>query len=61
MLDRHEEFHDFVYTTRAGDDPETIVVSVDGRPIFDDAGRFRGYRGTARDITEKVRAEFRLH
>ena len=61
VLDQHEEFHDFVYTTRAGDDPETIVVSVDGSPVFDDAGRFRGYRGTARDITEKVRAESRLH
>jgi PAS domain S-box-containing protein len=60
MLDRHEEFHDFVYTTRSRDDPEEIVVSVSGRPVSDDAGRFRGYRGTARDITESVRAERHL-
>ena len=57
VLDRHEEFHDFVYTTTVRDDPEVIIVSVSGRPVFDRAGRFRGYRGTARDITEKVRAE----
>jgi PAS domain S-box-containing protein len=60
VLDRHEEFHDFVYTTTAVGRPDTIVVSVNGSPVFDDAGRFRGYRGTACDITEKVRAEVRL-
>jgi PAS domain S-box-containing protein len=55
-LDRHEPFRDFVYTRKIGDEPERIV-SVGGKPFFDEAGRFLGYRGTARDITEKVRAE----
>ena len=32
-------------------------ISVSGNPFFDEAGRFLGYRGTARDITEKVLAE----
>src|SRR5271167_1594296 len=59
VLDRHEEFHDFIYTTTVGDDPEAIIVSVSGRPVFDGAGRFCGHRGTARDITETVRAACR--
>ena len=55
-LERHEPFRDFVYTRKIGDDPERII-SVSGNPFFDDGGRFLGYRGTARDITEKVLAE----
>ena len=35
-------------------------VSVSGRPIFDPAGRFLGYRGTATDLTEQREAEERL-
>jgi PAS domain S-box-containing protein len=56
MLDRHEPFRDFVYTRKKGANPERII-SVSGNPLFDEAGRFLGYRGTARDITEKVLAE----
>ncbi len=36
---------------------EPAVVSVSGEPIFDEEGRFRGYRGVARDITLRKRAE----
>ncbi len=60
VLDRHEPFRDFVYKRKIGDDPER-VISVGGNPFFDEAGRFLGYRGTARDITEKVLAERALH
>jgi len=49
VLNRHEPFRDFIYTTRLG--PQ-ITVSVSGDPYFDQAGRFWGYRGTARDITD---------
>jgi diguanylate cyclase (GGDEF)-like protein len=31
--------------------------SLSGEPVFDAAGRFRGYRGVGRDITEHKRAE----
>jgi PAS domain S-box-containing protein len=55
-LDRHEPFRDFIYTRKIGDDIERMV-SVSGSPFFDSSGRFLGYRGTARDITEKVLAE----
>jgi PAS domain S-box-containing protein len=60
VLDRHEPFRDFVYKRKIGDDPER-VISVGGNPFFDEAQRFHGYRGTARDITEKVLAERAVH
>jgi PAS domain S-box-containing protein len=60
VLDRHEPFRDFVYKRKIGDDPER-VISVGGNPFFDEARRFLGYRGTARDITEKVLAELAVH
>ncbi len=60
FLDRHEPFRDFVYKRKVGDDPER-VISVGGNPFFDEARRFLGYRGTARDVTEKVLAERAVH
>ena len=56
ILDRHDPFRDFTYTRKVGDQREQ-TVSVSGRPIFDRSGKFQGYRGTARDISEEVRAE----
>jgi PAS domain S-box-containing protein len=56
VLDRHEPFRDFVYERQVGDDPPHII-SVSGNPVFDAAGRFLGYRGTARNITEEALAE----
>ena len=38
-------------------DGRVTHVSHTGKPIFDERGIFRGYRGVARDITERVRAE----
>ncbi|MBV8591371.1 MAG: PAS domain S-box protein [Acetobacteraceae bacterium] len=55
-LDRHQPFRDFVYARKIGEEPERIV-SIGGNPFFDESGHFLGYRGTARDITEKVQAE----
>jgi PAS domain S-box-containing protein len=59
LLERHEPFRDFRYARKIGDQPEQ-TVSVSGRPIVDSAGKFSGYRGTARDISEEVRADSRL-
>jgi diguanylate cyclase (GGDEF)-like protein/PAS domain S-box-containing protein len=49
-------FRDIVMT-RHNMGPQPRVVSVSGEPIFDRAGRFRGYRGVARDITLERQAE----
>ncbi len=55
-LEHREPFHDFVYTVRRVDGALGFV-SISGKPVFDAAGRFAGYRGVARDITERKRAE----
>ena len=56
QLEAHEVFHDFEMQriTRTG---QTVWVSVSGEPIFDAEGHFTGYRGVARDITERKLAE----
>jgi PAS domain S-box-containing protein len=59
VLDRRGPFRDFVYKRKLDDDHER-AISVSGNPVFDGAGRFLGYRGTARDITEKVVAELAM-
>jgi PAS domain S-box-containing protein len=59
LLHRHEPFRNFVYTLQFGDGPER-TVSISGKPFFDSAGRFRGYHGTGRDITEEFQAQHRL-
>jgi PAS domain S-box-containing protein len=59
VLERHEPFRDFVYTRKFMEDHEQIV-SISGIPVFDEAGAFVGYRGTARDVTAQTLAERRL-
>jgi PAS domain S-box-containing protein len=56
-LNRREPFRNFVYTVKFGDQP---TVSISGKPFFDEAGRFLGYRGTGRDVTAEFLAERRL-
>jgi PAS domain S-box-containing protein len=53
-LERHEPFSDFVYTVpdNAG---EMRYLSVTGEPIFDAQGKFKGYHGVGKDVTEKAR------
>ncbi|MDR6536011.1 PAS domain S-box protein [Variovorax soli] len=55
MLDAHVPFRDFELA-RATPDGGIRHVAVSGLPMFDEAGRFLGYRGVGRDITEHRRA-----
>ncbi|MBL8808060.1 MAG: PAS-domain containing protein [Rhodospirillales bacterium] len=62
-----EPFRDF-RLRRKSEEGKFLTISFSGRPIFDADGRFRGYRGTARDITAEIsasetafEAERRLH
>ena len=55
LLARRETFRDFRYI-RTGDDGAVHHISVNGKPIFDEHGRFCGYRGAGREITAEVRA-----
>ena len=47
-------FLDFVYS-RLNADGTQQYFQVSGEPIFDPSGRFTGYRGVGRDITEVMR------
>ena len=55
-VERREPFRDFVYQVRRVDGTLGFV-SISGKPVLDAAGRFAGYRGVARDITERQRTE----
>ncbi len=55
-LDAHLPFRDFELA-RPAPDGSKRYVSVSGLPVFDDTGRFVGYRGVGRHITERRRAE----
>jgi PAS domain S-box-containing protein len=55
-LDAHLPFRDFELA-RLAPDGSKRYVSVSGLPVFDERGRFAGYRGVGRHITERRRAE----
>ena len=54
-LDAHLPFRDFELA-RPTTDGRKRYVSVSGMPIFDESGKFVGYRGVGRHITEQKRA-----
>jgi PAS domain S-box-containing protein len=54
-LDAHLPFRDFELARPVAAGGRRYVSS-SGLPVFDKAGRFNGYRGVARDITERKRA-----
>ena len=55
-LDAHLPFRDFEIA-RPTPDGGKRYVSVSGLPVFDKSGRFIGYRGVGRHITERKKAE----
>ena len=58
-LDARRPFRDFRFQ-RSMPDGTLRHISISGKPVFDEAGRFRGYAGNARDITREIVAEQRL-
>ncbi len=56
QLNQHRPFRDYV-RPRRGPDGRLRWLSSSGKPVFDEAGTFRGYRGSGRDITEEVEAK----
>jgi len=55
-LGAHRPFTDFVHP-RSKPGGETVWLSINGRPVFDADGGFRGYRGTGTDITKRRQVE----
>jgi PAS domain S-box-containing protein len=58
-LDARRPFQNFRFQRLAASG-ELRHISVDGKPVFDDAGIFRGYRGTAKDVTAELAHELEL-
>jgi diguanylate cyclase (GGDEF)-like protein/PAS domain S-box-containing protein len=58
-LERHEPLTDVILRRRFDDGSEGYM-SVSGEPTHDAQGRFTGYRGVARNVTERIRAERRM-
>ena len=56
QLESHEPFRDFEITHRELDGT-FYAISVSGEPVFGAEGRFLGYRGVGRDMTEQRRGQ----
>lgn len=55
---QRKAFRDFVYCIKG--DKGQMWVSKSGTPYFDADGEFAGYRGSNRDVTDRIRAEQNL-
>ena len=49
-LAHHRPFRNFVHP-RTLPDGRVVWLSINGKPVFDTTGRFKGYRGTGADVT----------
>ncbi len=59
LLEQRKPFRDFEFGRR-DPDGRVVWVSASGEPMFDELGRFRGYRGVGRDITRRRNSEAQL-
>jgi len=59
-LEAHEPFRNLEYRV-LDDNGEERWFCINGQPIFDETGRFSGYRGTGSDITARKVTEQRVH
>lgn len=55
-INNHREFTNFTYPYRRPDGA-LAYIRVSGKPIFDEEGTFKGYRGTGTNATKEVVAE----
>ena len=58
-LDAHLPFHDFEYISVQPDGTQRHFMA-SGKPVYDEDGKFAGYRGIGTDITERKSAEAEL-
>ncbi len=58
-LAAHRDFRDFQHPRRHADG-SVVHLSINGKAIFGEDGRFRGYRGSGRDITHQIKAQRQL-
>jgi two-component system cell cycle sensor histidine kinase PleC len=58
-LDAHRPFRNFRHP-RILPDGQIRYVSISGKPVWDEEGSFKGYRGTGANVTDQVVAELAL-
>jgi PAS domain S-box-containing protein len=58
-LEAHQPFQDLEYG-RINASGRVSYLGASGKPVFDERGRFKGYRGVGRDITARKTAEAAL-
>lgn len=58
-LDKHEEIKDFHYKY-PGENGQIYHALINGIPLYDDEGNYKGHRGSASDITKRTKAEHEL-
>lgn len=56
ILEAHQSMRDVV-VKRIDLDGNVRYLSINAKPIFDAEGRFKGYRGTGRDLTEQIKTQ----
>lgn len=59
LLEQHLPFRNLQYDIKRQDGSH-FPVNISGKPFFDDAGHFKGYRGTGSDITQHLISEKKL-
>jgi len=59
-LEAHEPFRNLEYRC-VDDNGDERWFCINGQPVFDEAGKFAGYRGTGSDITARKLTEQRVH
>ena len=60
VLEAYQPFKNFEFKAVIEGTP-IRWISTSGKPVFDAYGRFKGYRGTARNISDRKEAEEALH
>lgn len=56
-LEEHRPFRNFEYEILPNYGGDAVTISVSGVPVFDEAGTFKGYRGSGEDVTERIRTQ----
>src|SRR5262249_42166485 len=59
VLEAHEPFRELLLR-RPGPDGQPRFVEVSGAPMFDERRNFTGYRGVAKDVTDRERVQVEL-
>jgi diguanylate cyclase (GGDEF)-like protein/PAS domain S-box-containing protein len=60
LMDGQQSVRDFEFARRVANESTVRYFSVSGEPRYDAAGRFTGYRGVGRDVTEIALARERI-